>query len=96
MWAERSERDGVNYDPPCETCRVILLEENADAARIYQLTRGQIVTWFNGEVDKVVDLNHVALWQAIDHYKVKEPVRVFELVNKVFHHFLAKERENAS
>lgn len=92
MWAERSERDGVNYDPPCETCRVILLEENADAARIYQLTRGQIVTL--GE--SVIDLNHVALWQAIDRYRVKEPVRVFESVNKVFHHFLAKERENAS
>jgi hypothetical protein len=92
MWREKSERDGVIYEPPCETCRVTLLEENADAARIYQLTRGQIVTL--GE--NVIDLNHVALWQAIDRYKVKEPVRVFELVNKVFHHFLAKDRENAS
>lgn len=92
MWAERSERDGVLHEPPCETCRVDLLEENADAARIYQLIRGQIVTL--GE--NVIDLNHVALWQAIDRYKVKEPVRVFELVNKVFHHFLDKDRDDGS
>lgn len=76
----------------CDVCRTYLLGENADAARIYQLTRGQIVTL--GE--NVIDLNHVALWQAIDRYKIKEPVKVFEAVNKVFHHFLAKDKDDAS
>ena len=79
-------------EPPCETCRVILLEENADAAKIYQIVRGQIVTL--GE--NVIDLNHVALWEAIDRYKVRDPVRCFELVNTVFHEFLSRDRENGS
>jgi len=92
MWRERNER-GIEGDPPCETCRVILMEENQDAAMIYQLCRGQVLTVFNGERTIVTDLNHVAVWMNIDRYKVKEPVRCFEAVNKVFHHFLNKERE---
>lgn len=91
MWRERSDREGVEQAPPCETCWVTLLPENEDAARIYQITRGQIVTL--GE--NVIDLNHVALWVAIDRYKVREPIRVFEKVNSVFHFFLEKDRENA-
>jgi len=80
------------YEPPCDTCRVDLLEENAEAAKIYNIIRGQIVTL--GE--NIIDLNHLALWEAIDRYKVKEPVRVFELVNKVFHEFLSRERDASS
>jgi len=68
---------------------VILLPENEDAAKIYQIVRGQIVTL--GE--NVIDLNHVALWNAIDRYKVRDPVRCFELVNIVFHEFLSRERD---
>lgn len=73
----------------CDTCRVVLAEENAEAARIYQLTRGQVVTV--GE--QVIDLNHVAVWKSIEKYKVKDQTGCFELVNKVFHYFLNKERE---
>lgn len=91
IYAERSERQGKQIEPPCETCRVELHEENAEAVKIYRLIRGQVRTL--GE--HVIDIDHVALWQAIDRYKVKEPVRVFELVNKVFNYFLEKERENA-
>jgi hypothetical protein len=68
-----------------------LLPENADAEKIYQITRGQV----RSVGESVIDIDHVALWQAIDRYKVKEPVRVFELVNRVFHFFLSKERDNA-
>jgi hypothetical protein len=96
MWAERSEREGVLAEPPCYDCKVTLLEENADAARMYQLSRGQVITMFNGEIDKVIDINHVALWQNIERYKARDPMRCFELVTKVFHYFLSKERENAS
>lgn len=91
MWAERSERDGHQYETPCETCRVTLMDENAEPAKIYGMIRGQVRT----VGDHVIDVDHVAVWEAIDRYKVKEPVRCFELVNKVFHHVLSKERENA-
>ena len=62
--------------------------ENADAAQIYGMIRGQVRTL--GE--QVIDLDHVALWEAIDRYGVKDPVRCLELVNKVFHHFLGKNK----
>jgi hypothetical protein len=68
-----------------------LLAENEEVFKIYQIVRGQVRTV--GE--QVIDIDHVALWEAIDRYKVADPVRVFELVNKVFHAVLSKERENA-
>ena len=74
----------------CEQCRVILMPENEDAARIYQLTNSQVIV--GGE--QIIALNHVAIWQAIDRYKVREPVKVFEMVNMVFHFFLKKDRDN--
>lgn len=83
---------GKYGEEACKKCRVILLPENEDAAKIYQIARGQVVSV--GE--NIYDINHVALWKDIDRYKVREPVRVFELVTRVFHHFLSKDRENAS
>lgn len=59
-------------------------------ARIYQMTRGQLVTL--GE--HAVDIDQTALWQAIDRYGVSEPVRCFEAVIKAFHYFLQKGRED--
>jgi hypothetical protein len=82
-------------EPPCDTCRVDLMEENQEAAMIYQLCRGQVLTFFNGERTIVTDLNHIAVWEDIDRYKVKEPVRCFEMVNRVFHHCLNREREES-
>jgi len=73
IYAERSEREGRQIEPPCDTCRVTLLSENAEAVKIYRIIRGQVRTL--GE--QVIDLDHVALWQAIDRYRVKNPVRVF-------------------
>lgn len=67
------------------------MSENAEAVKIYRIVRGQVRTL--GE--QVIDLDHVALWQAIDRYMVKNPVRVFEMVNSVFHHFLEKDRDES-
>lgn len=64
------------------------MEENAEAAMIYQMARGQVRT--AGEY--VIDIDHLALWANIDRYHVQEPLRVFEAVNRVFHHFLNKDR----
>lgn len=76
-------------EPPCNTCRVELLEENAEAAKIYLTVQGQVRT----VGDTVIDLDHVALWQAIDRYEVKKPLRVFELINRTFHYFLSKNHD---
>jgi hypothetical protein len=79
--------------PPCESCRVELMVDNEDAARIFQTTRAQCLTRFNGESDVVIDLNHVAVWAAIDAYGVRDRTGCFERVIRVFHHFLHEKRE---
>lgn len=71
-------------DPPCKDCRVDLLDENRDAAKIYQITRGQVIA----VGDQVIDIDQAAVWTAIDRYGIPDPVRCFELVNTVFHYML--------
>lgn len=92
MWRERNERE-IEGDPPCESCRVELQEENVEAAFIYQLVRGQVLTQFNGEYDVVTDINHLALWAAIDRYPggVTDRWEVFNKVRRVFFHFLNRQ-----
>ena len=92
MYAERTPPG----TPPCESCRVELREENENAARIFQTVRGQVITRFNGQADIVVDLNHLAVWAAIDAYGVRDRTGCFEQVLNLFHHFLAENRENES
>lgn len=75
--------------PPCDTCRTELLEENEDAAEIYHIVRGQVITRFDGQI---IDLNHLAVWAAIDGYGVKDRQGCFEKVLKVFYHFLNENR----
>ena len=55
-----------------------------DAARIFQRVRGQMLTRWNGERDVVVDLNHLAVWAAIDAYGVRDRVGTFEKVMTLF------------
>lgn len=43
MWRERNAR-GVEGEPNCGECWVDLMEENRDAAHIYQLCRRQVIT----------------------------------------------------
>ena len=64
-------------EPPCSTCRVEILPENAEALKIYLLIRGQYLMGFSGPVD----INQMAIWEAIDRYHVKKPLEVFERVN---------------
>ncbi len=80
-------------EPPCETCRVDLENDNHEAAMIYGIVKRQVVTLFNGEHDEIIDLNHCAVWEAIDHYKVKDGLRCFEMIMKTFYHFLNERRQ---
>ena len=80
---------------PCESCRVELSEENENAAHIFQIVRGQIITRFNGETDVVIDLNHLAVWAAIDAYRVKDRTWTFEKILRLFHHLLREQKNSA-
>jgi hypothetical protein len=64
---------------------VHLLPENESAAHIFQLVRGQVITRHGKEPDSLVEeLNHLAVWAAIDAYGVPDRTRVFELVLAAF------------
>jgi hypothetical protein len=76
--------------PPCESCRVDLRRENEDAARIFQMVRGQVVTAGNGQV---IDINHMAVWAAIDAYGVRDRTGTFEKVCTLFHSGLKGKRD---
>jgi hypothetical protein len=83
MYAERKPPG----TPPCDSCRVELREENEDAARIYQIVRGQTIE--GGR-----DLNHLAVWAAIDAYGVKDRTVVFEKVMQLYYQILKERRES--
>lgn len=72
-------------EPPCDTCRVELNEENAEAAKIYMICQRQVIT--AGEANEVIDLNYQTVKTMMDLYGVKDQRSVFELVCKTFHHF---------
>lgn len=42
------------------------------------------MTRFNGREDVVIDVNHVALWNAIDGYGVRDRRGCFEKVLRLF------------
>lgn len=85
-WLDRPER-AIPGNAKCESCRVQLVDENNDAARIFQLVRGQKLS--NG------DLSHLAVWAAIDGYGIKDRVGCFEKCMATFYG-LARERQNES
>ena len=100
IWKERNER-GIAGQPICESgefCEaypVELFPQNLIPASIYQRIKGQVIFYFNGESNKEYDLNHVALWNMIDHWpqRIKNKWEVFDQVLNLYHTFL-KERQN--
>ncbi len=78
-------------EPPCETCRVDLMEENREAVEMYMLVKRQVIT--AGETNEVIDLNYQTVKTMMDLYRVKDQRAVFQKVCAAFHHFLNKDRE---
>ena len=77
----------------CDTCtderkRVNLLLENEQAAKIFLMCRSQCECRFNGEQDIEIDLNHVALWKAIEKFPggVQNEWGTFQKVSRAWHH----------
>lgn len=95
MWQERNER-GIEGEPPCEDCWVELKPENEEAAQVFQMVRGQVLTRFNGETDQVVDINHLAIWAMIDGYGIKDRRGCFEKVCRVFYETLKDAKKDES
>jgi hypothetical protein len=81
-------------EPPCESCRVELVSENEDAGRIFMMVRGQCLSRFNGKYDVAADLNHLAVWAAIDAYGVRDRTGCFERVCRAWHKIQAERRDD--
>jgi protein-arginine kinase activator protein McsA len=76
-------------EPPCETCFVDLDKSNEEAARIYRMVQGQVIT--AGE--QIVDLNYQSVKMVMDLYEVKKQRECFERVTRTFNHFLKESRD---
>ena len=73
-------------DENCAACLPSLMEENADAARIYLLCRNQVIMSMNGPID----INHLAIHEAMRLYKTKDRQTCFEKVIALSNHFIEK------
>jgi len=82
IWSIRGEL------PPCETCRVVLFDNNIDAAEVYLAVRNQYITMpiqkGNTVVHKVIDLDIKAVKAAMDIYNVVDQKTCFEQVRHLF------------
>lgn len=77
--------------PPCETCRVESIEENADAEMVYQVSKRQVrVALGSGQV---IDLDYASVKAVMDIYGVTDQKTCFSKVAQAFHHFLAERQK---
>lgn len=95
MWRERNKR-GIEGEPPCESCKVILQEENQEAAEIYMMTRGQIISAEIGGGELAVYLSIPAVESAMRIRGVKDQWECLGRVQRLFSHFDGKRRTDAS
>lgn len=93
MWRERNER-GIEGRPPCGTCKVELMPDNEDAARIYLLCRSQLIV-VGGGMGKpyILDIMHEPIHRAMDLYAVKNKAQTFKLVLFTAHHFIKRQHD---
>jgi ribosomal protein L37AE/L43A len=87
MYAERHPPG----EPPCDVCRVVLAEENFDAARIYHICKRQVRT--AGGSGEIIDLDYTAVKHVMDLYEVRDQRETFEKITRTFHFFLAERQK---
>ena len=88
-------------EAPCETCtdekkRVELMPENEVAAKLFLMCRSQCECRWNGEQDIEIDLNHLALWKAIEKFPggIKDEWSTFNRVLRAWHESQKKKRDS--
>lgn len=79
-----------NREVLCHECIPPLLEENEDAIKIYFIVQSQVIV--GGMGGTVIDINQLAIHEAMRLYKVENKVKCFEKVRTLNRHF-QQERE---
>ena len=77
-------------DPPCYQCRVELAEENEEVARVFMLTRRQVVTSGMGQP---IDISIPAVKIAMDLLGVENQLVCLNRVRNLFHRMAEKTDE---
>lgn len=78
-------------EPPCEKCKVELMEENQEAAHVFMMSRNQCLS-----LDKhIIDISIPAVKIIMDLYHVNDQMRCLIKVLKVFHFCLEKRRDES-
>jgi len=67
--------------PQCSDCIPALRDDNREAMWIWQVTENQVIV---GGMGAVIGINQLAVWKAIEMYRAKDPVKVFEKVLRLF------------
>lgn len=88
MWKERNER-GIEGEPPCKECWTEPFEENEDAFKIFFLTRSQLIMG-----QSPIDVNHLAIYSAMDLYDIKNRRECFEKVMKLSKWWIKKLKDS--
>ena len=68
------------------------MECNKDALRIWRLVKNQVVTVGMGQP---VDLNQMAIWEAIDRYGIEDQIGTFEKIVVLFRYLVSKAKEES-
>jgi hypothetical protein len=76
-------------EPDCGSCIPDVLPENREAVQLFHLVNGQRIMAFGG----TVDINHLAVWEAIDRYGAEDPLKTFEKIALMARRFYAAERQ---
>ena len=63
-------------EPPCDTCRPKVYEGNESALRVFSIVQNQFIMGPGGPVD----INQLAVWEAIDRFGIPNAVSVFNRV----------------
>ena len=76
-------------EPPCDSCRPALLEENEAAIAIYSIVQNQWIIGPGGPVD----INHLAVWEAIDRHRIADALGTFQKILTLSHWMLGRINE---
>ncbi len=75
----RSERIPPE-DPPCDTCMVVLMDENRDAGTIFQVCRSQVIV---APMGGIVDIDIATVIKIMDLYEIRNKKTCLEKVRKL-------------
>ena len=80
--------------PPCDICKVDLIETNIDPALVYEMCQNQIIAV--GMDGTAIDISIPAVKIAMDLYKVENQLSCLNKVRSLFFYLENQRRKNAN